>query len=323
MPDDSLAIDVAQLYKTYRDGWFGRRRVEALKGVSFQVPRGQIFGLLGPNGAGKTTLIKVLLGVVRRSAGDAHLLGYRAGDRQGRRRVGYLPENHRIPRHHTGNSALDYYGSLSGLPRSEIRRRRPALLEAVGLAEWGKVSVRKYSKGMQQRLGLAQAMLHEPELLILDEPTDGVDPVGRSEMRALLQGLKEQGKTIFLNSHLLQEVELVCDRVAILNKGELLRVGQISDLTLRPETEVVFTLQADEAAIRSVTQGWNVAQFVGIGAGQFNVSLRVQGQAALDECIDALRRRQVSIVAISRSRQTLEEAFLSIITQAGKGTSQL
>ena len=176
----------------------------------------------GAHGAGKTTLIKVLLGVVRRSAGQASLLGHPAGDRRGRIHVGYLPENHRIPRHHTGNSALSYYGSLSGLSLKEIRRRRPALLETVGLAKWGDSSVKKYSKGMLQRLGLAQAMLHEPDLLILDEPTDGVDPLGRSELRRVAAA-ESAGKTVFLNSHLLQEVELVCDRVAILNHGEVLR----------------------------------------------------------------------------------------------------
>ena len=316
MITNSPAIDVVGLRKVYRDGLLRRRRVEALKGVSFSVQHGEIFGLLGPNGAGKTTLIKVLLGVVRRTAGDARLLGFAAGDRQGRRQVGYLPEHHRIPRHHTGNSALDYYGSLSGLSLGEVRRRRPELLDAVGLSAWGKTSVRKYSKGMQQRLGLAQALLHDPQLLVLDEPTDGVDPVGRSEMRALLQRLKDQGKTIFLNSHLLQEVELVCDRVAILNKGEVVRLGQVSELTLRAETDVVFSLIGDEGQIRSVTNGWHIKQFVSAGPTLFNVSLRVPQQQAIDQCVDELRKRGISIAAISRSRQTLEEAFLEIITQA-------
>src|SRR5262245_63639945 len=189
MPDS--VIDVQALRKTYRDGFLGSRRIEALRGVSFRVERGTIFGLLGPNGAGKTTLIKVLLGIVSKTGGAAALLGQPAGDRRGRRRVGYLPENHRIPRHHTGNTALEYYGSLSGMSGREIRRRRPELLEQVGLGRWGRTSVKNYSKGMLQRLGLAQCMLHEPELLILDEPTDGVEPVGLSEMRTVGQRLKD------------------------------------------------------------------------------------------------------------------------------------
>ncbi len=219
------AVWVRDLEKTYRDGWFSRDDVRALAGVSFRVARGEIFGLLGPNGAGKTTLIKILLGIVQRTGGEASLLGGAAGDRRSRRRVGYLPENNRVPRHHTGFTALEYFGGLSGLSPREVRRRRGDLLKLVGLENWGDVGVRKYSKGMQQRLGLAQALLHDPELLILDEPTDGVDPVGRSEMRSLLVELKQAGKTIFLNSHHLQEIELVCDRVVILQRGLVRREG--------------------------------------------------------------------------------------------------
>ncbi len=309
----AAAIDVQDLRKTYRDGLLRRRRVEALKGVSFSVERGEIFGLLGPNGAGKTTLIKVLLGVVHRTAGAASLLGRPAGDRHGRRQVGYLPESHRIPRHHTGNSALAYYGSLSGLARAEIRTKRQPLLELVGLGEWGRTSVKKYSKGMLQRLGLAQAMLHDPELLILDEPTDGVDPVGRSEMRRVLQQLKSQGKTIFLNSHLLQEVELVCDRVVILDHGLVLREGNVSELTVRPETEVEFTVDGSEPAVRAAFGDPVITRFQIIGPNQFQVTVRAADQAAIDVCIDRLRQQGLSLLAMTRSRQTLEQAFLDII----------
>jgi ABC-2 type transport system ATP-binding protein len=151
----SAAISVSDLCKTYRDGLLGRKKIEALQGVSLDVERGEIFGLLGPNGAGKTTLIKILLGIVRKTSGQATLLGRPAGDRQSRRKVGYLPESHRIPHHLTGNTALEYYGQLSGLSLAEIKRKRPPLLDLVGLDKWGKTSVKKYSKGMQQRLGLA------------------------------------------------------------------------------------------------------------------------------------------------------------------------
>ena len=313
MPTAEPAIDVQAIRKTYRDGLFGRRRIEALRGVSFQVGRGEIFGLLGPNGAGKTTLIKVLLGIVRKSGGAARLLGRSPGDRRGRLRVGYLPEGHRIPLHHTGDTALEYYGALSGLAQSEIRRRRPLLLETVGLAEWGRTSVKKYSKGMLQRLGLAQAMLHDPELLILDEPTDGVDPVGRKEMRGLLQQLKAQGKTVFINSHLLQEIELVCDRVVILVQGEVQRAGGVEELTLRPEAEVGFTLLGPEAQIRSAFEPRQIAAIAAAGAGQFQLTARLADQAAVDRALDDLRLRGVSIVSMSRKRQTLEDAFLGIV----------
>jgi ABC-2 type transport system ATP-binding protein len=313
------AIEVSMLGKIYRDGFFGHRRVEALKCVSFCVERSAIFGLLGPNGAGKTTLIKILLGLVRKTSGSATLLGLPAGDRNGRRAVGYLPENHRIPRHHTGNTALEYYGSLSGMSGRDIRRRRPELLEQVGLGRWGRTSVKNYSKGMLQRLGLAQSMLHEPELLILDEPTDGVDPVGRSEMRAVLQRLKDQGKTVFINSHLLQEVELVCDRVAILVQGELKREGRISDLTERKDADWEMILAGPETTIREALQLY-AFEFARISQEQIRVTLRLADQKAADHCVDELRRRGVSIVSFARRRDTLEEAFLDIVAQ-GNGSS--
>lgn len=306
-------IDLHDLRKTYRNGLLGRRRVEALRGVSFAVGRGEIFGLLGPNGAGKTTLIKVLLGIVRRSGGQATLMGRPAGDRAGRRLVGYLPEGHRIPAHHTGNTALEYYGSLSGLSLSEIKRRRPELLELVGLTGWGRSRVTQYSKGMLQRLGLAQALLHDPDLLMLDEPTDGVDPVGRSEMRTLLKRLKGEGKTIFINSHLLQEIELVCDRVAILVKGRMERVGRVEELTVQSAIEVTWVLSGDESAIRSALAVDPATPVLVPAAGQVQVSVAVADQAAVDRAVDALRRQGVSIVAMSRGRRTLEEAFLETV----------
>jgi ABC-2 type transport system ATP-binding protein len=312
---DSPAIEVNSLRKTYRDGLLGRQRVEALRGVTFSVSRGSIFGLLGPNGAGKTTLIKILLGIVHKSAGSASLLGHPAGDRRGRCSVGYLPENHRIPRHHTGDTALEYYGCLSGMSVRDVRRRGPELLAQVGLSAWGKASVKSYSKGMLQRLGLAQALLHEPELIVLDEPTDGVDPVGRSEMRTLLRRLKDQGKTIFINSHLLQEVELVCDRVAILVKGEVRREGLIKEITQRAEAEIELTLAGQEPAIRAALKTWNVADWSAPAAGQFRAVLRIGDQPDVDRCLDALRAAAVSIVELRRRRDTLEDAFLGIVTK--------
>jgi ABC-2 type transport system ATP-binding protein len=308
-------IDVQDLRKTYRDGVFRRRQVEALKGVSFRVERGTIFGLLGPNGAGKTTLIKVLLGIVRKTGGTAALLGQPAGDRRGRRSVGYLPENHRIPRHHTANSALEYYGSLSGLSGDEIRRRRPELLELVGLGTWGSSPVKKFSKGMLQRLGLAQALMHNPELLILDEPTDGVDPVGRSEMRGTLQHLKSEGKTIFINSHLLQEIELVCDRVGILVHGQLRREGLVAEITKRQEAEVELTVVGSEAGIREALAHQQIASMKNLSENRFRIMLQIPDQSAVDRTIDGLRTGGISIEELIRRRDTLEEAFLGIVSK--------
>jgi ABC-2 type transport system ATP-binding protein len=309
------AIEVESLRKTYREGIFRPRRVDALRGVTLTVERGTIFGLLGPNGAGKTTLIKVLLGIVRKSGGSATLLGFDAGDRRGRVSVGYLPENHRIPRHHTANTALEYYGALSGMSVRDVRQRRPEMLKLVGLEKWGKTPVREFSKGMQQRLGLAQAMIHDPELLMLDEPTDGVDPVGRSEMRATLRRLKEAGKTVFINSHLLQEIELVCDRVAILVKGEVRREGLVESITERQDAELELTLHGSEQSIRGVLANWNIASWNATGSGQFRAVLKIGDQPDVDRCVDGLRKAGVSLVELVRSRDTLEEAFLDIVKQ--------
>lgn len=344
MPN-SLAVTVRDLAKSYRGGLF-RRRVQALNGVSFDVPRGEIFGLLGQNGAGKTTLIKILLGIVKKSSGSARVLGHAAGDRRGRLAIGYLPESHRIPHHLTGNTALEYYGRLSRMSLSEVRAKRDRLLDTVGLQKWGRTPVRDYSKGMQQRLGLAQAMLHDPDLLILDEPTDGVDPVGRAEIRDVLFQLKERGKTVFLNSHLLQEIELVCDRVAILHAGLVRHIGPVRELTEAtsncilyevrgplPEIELLVesdaTLEfgeppcADEDATvgeasvadENDTDAENGSTAEPHSTAPVSVALiqRPHSQTDVDAAVDALRELEVSIESMSRERLTLERAFLQLL----------
>lgn len=313
---NSPAIEVQSLKKTYRQGLFKKLEIEALKDVSFSVERGSIFGLLGPNGAGKTTLIKVLLGLVRRTDGDAKLLGKPAGHRSGRACVGYLPEHHRIPRHLTGNSALNYYGGLSGMSPAQINRQREVLLERVGLADWGKTSVKKYSKGMLQRLGLAQAMLHEPEVLILDEPTDGVDPVGRTEMRAILQRLKHEGKTVFINSHLLQEVELVCDRVAILSGGLLQKIGTVEELTASEKSEVRFTVHGDEATVRQAVATLELSDWAPLSSNRIGLKIAAEDQDTVNQAIDLLRAAEIDILSVVPARNSLEEAFLGVVTKS-------
>jgi ABC-2 type transport system ATP-binding protein len=284
-----------------------RGGVVALKGLDLVVPRGQTFGLLGPNGAGKTTLVKLLLGIAFPTRGTASVLGRPIGDVPTRRRVGYLPENHRYPAHLTGEQVLHHFGRLSGLRRPERSRRVDALLKRVRMDEWRSVRVHKYSKGMMQRLGMAQAILNEPDLLILDEPTDGVDPIGRREIRDLLLEQKARGATIFLNSHLLSEVERLCDRVAILNEGALLREGSVADLT-RPQAawqiEVRSTAsEAIEAACRRVQ-----------GAGVVEGRVQVLGDAAaLNALIDALRAQKVEILAVTPRRDSLEDVFVRVL----------
>ncbi len=310
-------IQVDQVKKTFREGFFRRRQVEALRGVTFDVPRGSIFGLLGPNGAGKTTLIKILLGIVRRSEGKASVLGYAAGHRKAREQIGYLPENHRIPRHLTGNSALEYYGCLSGMTVSAVKQNRAGLLQTVGLAEWGTTSVANYSKGMLQRLGLAQAMLHEPDLIVLDEPTDGVDPVGRTEIRAVLKSLQRQGTTIFLNSHLLQEVELTCDRVAIMAKGQLRTVADVSELT-KAGTDIRLRLSgaAEDITRTLIAVGIEAPVLQSDPDGSTSVRVSTIDQVHVDRIVDALRAQSIAIRSLEPTRNSLEEAFLGLIRES-------
>ncbi|MBT8484794.1 MAG: ABC transporter ATP-binding protein, partial [Phycisphaerae bacterium] len=209
----SYAIDLHRVEKTYRG------KVRALRGIEMQVHRGEIFGLLGPNGAGKSTLVKIMMTVVRANRATGTILGRPIGHKPTLGRVGYLPEHHRMPPYLTGHQVLDFYAALAGVPRSERRPRARRLLGLVGMEEWADKKLGSYSKGMLQRLGLAQTLMNDPDLVVLDEPTDGVDPVGRRDIRDVLLELRGEGKTVFLNSHLLSELEMVCDRVAILVQG--------------------------------------------------------------------------------------------------------
>ena len=307
-------IRVRDLTKTYSSGLLGQRKIEALRRVSLDIPRGCIYGLLGPNGAGKTTLIKILLGVVRRTAGTAHVLGFAAGQIAARRRIGYLPENHQTPRHLNGNTALEYYGGLSGLSTAEVRRRSPGLLDRVGLKGRERDRVSGYSKGMQQRLGLAQAMLHQPELIILDEPTDGVDPVGRRDIRGILRSLADDGTSIFLNSHLLQEIELVCDSVAILAGGRVCRTGSVRELTRAiGESPIVFRVAMDCTMAKRCFAGTNVSRIDNVAPGILDIHAVITGQAQVDRIVDALRENEISLLSMQRRNMTLEEAFLQIV----------
>ncbi len=227
----TASITVDSLEKIYKASGRKDTPVHALKPLTLEIEPGEVFGLLGPNGAGKTTLVKLLLGIVFPSSGNGSIYGKRIGTTASKRIIGYLPENHRYPQYLTGGGVLEYFGKLSGVPSSELAVRVKDLLHLVNMTKWQKTKVKKYSKGMMQRIGIAQALINNPDVVFLDEPTDGVDPVGRKEIRDIIQHLKIEGKTIFLNSHLLSEVELICDRVAILNKGNLVRMGTIPELT--------------------------------------------------------------------------------------------
>lgn len=293
-------------------------RIEALRGVSLVVERGQIFGLLGQNGAGKTTLIKILLGITGLTDGAAALLNEPAGAVRVRRRIGYLPEDHHFPDYHSGASLLEFYGALLEVPRSERCKRIPEVLELVGLKGRMNYKIRTYSKGMKQRLGIAQAIFHNPEIVFLDEPTDGVDPVGRREIRAIMQQLKDEGKTVFLNSHLLGEVELICDRVAILQKGEVVRAGTVADLT-HLQNLFILGLAPGEAFPREEVQ--KHGYMVNPCGEMWEISLR-DGQT-IDPVVDLLRNRGLSIRHLVEKRQTLEDLFVQTVESAEPGVDRI
>jgi ABC-2 type transport system ATP-binding protein len=319
--DSSAAIEVTDLKKRYQGGWIFGKGFLALKGVNLTVNRGEVFGLLGPNGAGKTTLIKILLGIIRRSEGHASLLGVPAGSKGARRKIGYLPENLNFPAHHTAWRALKLYGRLSGVPESHIRSRGQELLAMVGLAGRDSELVRKYSKGMRQRLGLAQSMLHEPELMILDEPTDGLDPVGRNEIRQIINRLKDEGKTVFLNSHILQEVELICDRVAILAGGEVKGIGTPRELTQKLQGQLSSRLRIELTGrpehVNSLETRLNLhhqdASLVALPGERWEFTTSVETQFEIDQLVDLLRQNDVGICKLQKTQPTLEEVFLSAV----------
>ncbi len=306
-------ITVTNLTKVYASA-FGKKNVTALQNFSLSVPEGQIFGRLGPNGAGKTTLIKILLNIVYQTAGDAKIFGSDVNDYHVRRRIGYLPENHKFPLYLTGEGLLKFVAKISGYEDNNLNRRIDELLSLVKMTKWKKTKIRKYSKGMMQRLGLAQAMINNPDLIFLDEPTDGVDPIGRKEIRDILIDLKHSGKTIFLNSHLLSEVEVVTDRVAILNKGELIQQGTVEELTSAKEVyEIVLERIIEESILN--------AQFGSItlnNAEKKLYSAKVEDLESLNKMIDRLRENKINIVSILPKKVSLEEMFISLINESDK-----
>ncbi|MDZ7289733.1 MAG: ABC transporter ATP-binding protein [candidate division KSB1 bacterium] len=293
---------------------FSGGKVRALDGVSLQVGAGLVFGLLGPNGAGKTTLVKVLLSILHPTSGTAAIFGKPVSDYNQRRRIGYLPENHRYPDFFKGSAVMDYFGRFAGVPKALRRQRIPELLKLVGMDKWANTKIRKYSKGMMQRHGLAVAMINDPDLLILDEPTDGVDPIGRKEIRDIILKLKQQGKTIFINSHLLSEVEMVCDEVAIMNKGKIIVQGAIEQLT-----NIGLSYRIQTSPLAEAIKEKLLAAFGRLSLQNSHIEVRVKDHAELNRLIDHLRQNQAEIHAIVPQRRTLEESFFAAIQGAASG----
>ena len=291
-------VETQNLVKNYK-------RLQALREVSLTVEQGEIYGLLGHNGAGKTTLIKILLGITRNWKGQAKLLGEPVGTTDIRKRVGYLPEDHRFPNYHSAVSLMNMYGQLLGVPSGERKKRIDEMLEKVGLADRKKSKIRTYSKGMKQRLGIAQALFHDPEVIFLDEPTDGVDPSGRRQIRHMIQELRDRKKTIFVNSHLLGELELICTRVGILRRGELIREGTVEMLTRQTNLYTIKLADGQEFPEADLRQeGYKLRKI-----GDF-WELELQSEDQIDTIIDKLRGRGLGIRHLTEKRQTLEDLFL-------------
>jgi len=301
-----FAIETTDLAKIFRSRW-KRLEVRAVDGISLNVRRGTIFGFLGPNGAGKTTFVKMLLSAVHPTRGSALIFGRDARQSEARRSIGYLPENHRFPTYFTGNGMLDFYAAQSGMNGSERRKKIPEMLELVGLERWGSVRLGKYSKGMLQRLGLAQALIHSPSLLILDEPTDGVDPVGRRQIRDMLTRYEEQGTTIFINSHLLAEVELFCREVAILNRGKVALSGSMHDLTAGKGYRLTVA-QAPEPLIDQLR-----AKSTSMDPRNGFVDFQFPSREAANEAVDLLRAQRCEIESLTPTTSTLEDVFVRTV----------
>ena len=308
-PIHPAAIEVRDLRKVYG-------RVHALRGVDLAVEPGQIFGLLGPNGAGKSTLVKILLTIVRPGGGTVRLLGCDPHERAVMARVGYLPENPRMPRYLTGRQALHYYAALSKTPRRLRRRRAEALLDRLSLTAAASRRLGTYSKGMLQRIGIAQALMHDPQLLLLDEPTDGLDPLGRREVRLLLEDLRRQGRTVLLNSHLLGDVERVCDRVAILSGGRIVRQGRMHDLDSgRGRYVVRFELGPGQASLPAKVFARGFGEAVRCVDGHVEVA---SGRALdVQPVLDAARAAGLVVAEVRRDGATLEDLFVQIVAESG------
>jgi ABC-2 type transport system ATP-binding protein len=309
MTPPALALQTQDLTKTYRTGFWLRQKVTSLKQVSLTVYGGETFGLLGPNGAGKTTFMKLVLGIIRPTSGGGMVLGRPLGDRLIKARIGYLPENPYLYESLTGWECLELMSTLHQVPSSVQKQRLPELLDLVGLAQQAarKKTLRRYSKGMLQRIGLAQSLVNDPDLVLLDEPMSGLDPLGRYQVREIILQLKAQGKTIFFNSHILSDVEHLCDRVAVLARGELLAVGTLDELLGSGQT---YHVQGRGGTPEHLAQ-WleNLEYQGGFWQGQLRISL--------PEFVQNLASTGAELLNLNLERQSLEEFFVQQLRQRG------
>jgi len=297
------AIEILDLEKSYLVGFWRKRPKVALRPLRLAVDEGEVFGFLGPNGAGKTTTLKLLMGLVFPTAGTARILGLDMDDPRVKSQIGFLPEQPYFYDHLTARELLNYYGQLSGVPAKGRSARVEQMLARVGLSDSAGAQLRKFSKGMLQRVGLAQAILHDPKLVFLDEPMSGLDPMGRREVRDLIQQLRHEGKTVFFSTHILSDAEALCDRVGVIHQGELRGVGAVAELTSETQgrVEIVF-----------------FAQKLPPGLGNLGAEARVSGdmvnavlpEEQQDAALDVLRREHIKLISLTPVRRSLEEYYI-------------
>lgn len=310
------AIEILGLEKTYMVGFWRKRPKRALQPLHLSVEDGEIFGFLGPNGAGKTTTLKMLMGLVFPTAGTARILGKEWTDPEVKAQIGFLPEQPYFYDYLTAHELLDYYGQLSGVPAKDRKSRVEEVLVRVGLTDIKGMQLRKFSKGMLQRVGIAQAILHKPKLVFLDEPMSGLDPLGRREVRDLVLRLQAEGTTVFFSTHILSDAETLCDRVAIIHQGELRRVGAVEELTksVQGKIEVVWQGTQAPAAMKALAAECHVT-------GETVRAVLLESQQ--DAAIDALRRERLRLIAITPVRTSLESYFVEQLqhSQTTAGTT--
>ncbi|MEE9430157.1 MAG: ABC transporter ATP-binding protein [Melioribacteraceae bacterium] len=302
------SIEVTNLTKIYNTRVSNNQKVTAFDDLTLSIEKGIIFGLLGPNGAGKTTLIKILLGIVFPTSGSAKILSKNISDYEVRKQVGYLPENHKFPNYLSGEDVIEYYAQLNGYDVD--KSRIDEVLQLVKMDKWRKTKIKKYSKGMMQRLGLAQAIVHNPEIIFLDEPTDGIDPIGRKEIRDILLNLKDEGKTIFINSHLLSEVELVSDKVAMLNNGKLIKIGSVEELTTSKDFyEIVIGETSPQVLLDELKNKFKFE------LNNYVIQLELTDSTDVNLFLDELRKTNITIKSFNQKKNSLEDMFIKSLTE--------
>ena len=298
------AIEITGLSKEYAVGFWKKQRRPALKSLHLSVEAGETFGFLGPNGAGKTTTLKLLMGIIFPTAGSATILGKDAADPEIKRRIGFLPEQPYFYDYLSAPELLDYYARLSGVSAAMRKQRIGELLQQVGLSDVGNKQLRKFSKGMLQRVGIAQAIIHDPEVVFLDEPMSGLDPVGRHEVRELIQGLKDAGKTVFFSTHILSDAEALCDRVAVIHKGELRGVGVVNDFrsAAAEKTEVIWLGAGAMAGVADLQAESHVTG---------ETVRAIISSENLDRLLEKLRQQGARLISVTPIHGTLEDYFLA------------